>query len=144
MKASPLTLFLIFAIAAALIACIVYLQHKRRLRLLDAAFSGRRPMCCEQFYDRYFKHKGIAFDIVEGVLDILQTHLSADLSRLADSDDFSKNLSFLWDFDSMADVEIVCALERKFKIEITNREAENVHTLADLVELVHGKLAGQC
>lgn len=144
MKASPLTLFLIFAGVAALIAFITSLQHKRRLILLDAAFTGRRPMRCKQFYDRYFKHKGIAFYIVEGVLDILQTHFSADISRLADSDDFSKNLSFLWEFDSMTDVEIVRALELKFKIEITDLEAENVHTIAELVELVHGKLVGQC
>jgi acyl carrier protein len=62
------------------------------------------------------------------------------MSRLADNDDFSKNLSFFWDFDSMADVEIVCALEEKFGIKISDEEAEKAHTISEIVNLVYSKI----
>ena len=64
-----------------------------------------------------------------------------DLSRLQSSDDFSTNLSFLWDFDSLANVEIVSSLENRFGIKISDEEAVAAHTVADLVALVSGKVA---
>ena len=75
-----------------------------------------------------------------GVKKVLEAQLDTDLSRMVDSDDFSNNLSFFWDFDSMADVEVVCALEQEFKIKITDEEAENSQTVREIVELVWRKV----
>lgn len=119
---------------------LVRLESWRKTRKIEIAFSGRQPIKPEQFYDRYFKAKEIPFYIVDGVRSILEERLSADMSRLADTDDFFKNLSFFWDFDSMADVEIVCALEEKFGIKIFDEEAEKTHTISEIVNLVYSKI----
>lgn len=118
----------------------VRLESWRKTRKIEIAFSGRQPIETEQFYDRYFKAKGIPFYIVDGVRSILEEQLSADMSRLAGNDDFSNNLSFFWDFDSMADVEIVCALKEKFGIKISDEEAEKTHTISEIVNLVYSKI----
>jgi acyl carrier protein len=62
------------------------------------------------------------------------------MSRLSAEDDFSKNLNFFWQYDSMADVEIVVRLEKEFDIKITDVEAERTKTVEDLVNLVWLKL----
>jgi acyl carrier protein len=62
------------------------------------------------------------------------------MSCLHDEDDFSKNLNFFWEFDSLADVEIISALEKKFGVNITDEEAENAHTVNDIVNLVARKV----
>jgi acyl carrier protein len=62
------------------------------------------------------------------------------MSQLISEDDFSQNLSFLWAWDSMADVEIVNQLEEKFHIKITDNEAEQAHTVKDIVLLVSRKV----
>jgi acyl carrier protein len=116
------------------------LEPWQKRRKIESVFTGREPQTPEQFYDRYFKEQGIPFYIVVGVRSILEDKLSADLSRLADTDDFSKNLSFFWDFDSMAAVEIVCALEEKFGIKIADSEAEKTLTIYDIVKLVASKV----
>jgi acyl carrier protein len=61
------------------------------------------------------------------------------MSRLNLDDDFSQNLSFFWDYDSMANVEIICSLEEKFKIKILDKEAEETKTVNDIVNLVARK-----
>ena len=71
---------------------------------------------------------------------ILEEQLDADMSRLRAEDDFSKNLSFFWDFDSMANVEIVLAIEKHFQIKIADPEAEKIHTVSELVRLVSNKV----
>jgi acyl carrier protein len=66
--------------------------------------------------------------------------LHADLSRLAAEDDFKKNLSFFWQFESVADVEIVVRIEEEFEISITDYEAERTQTVEELVNLVWQKV----
>jgi acyl carrier protein len=65
--------------------------------------------------------------------------LDADLSFLKDSDDFSRNLSFFWDFDSMTNVELVQEIEKRFGIHISDQEAEATRTVRQLVDLVQAK-----
>lgn len=133
---------IILGIAALVVLLLINyrLEPWQKKRKIERVFSGREPQTSEQFYDRYFKEQGIPFYIVDGVRNILEKQLSADLSCLADRDDFSKNLSFFWDFDSMAAVEIVCALEEKFGIKITDSEAEKTLTINDIVKLVNSKV----
>lgn len=124
---------------------VLFLKHesRRKKRKLEAAFAGRETLDAEGFYDKYFKAKGVPPNIVLGVREVLEEQLLADMSRLADIDDFSKNLGFFFEFDSMADIEIVMALEEKFGIKIADDEAADTKTVDDLVRLVWRKAEPQ-
>lgn len=115
-------------------------EPRAKRKKVEETFADRENLTPEAFYDRHFRAEGIAPEIVIGMRKILEEQLDADLSCLAAEDDFSKNLSFFWDFDSMADVEIIMALEEHFNIKITDQEAQNAHTVADLVHLIDAKL----
>lgn len=131
-------LFVVGAILLGILA--IRYETIRKNKKIAAAFSGRERLSEEQFYERFFQDQGMPFCIVAGVKKILAEQLEADMSRLIDEDDFSKNLRFFWDFDSMADVEIISALEKEFSIKISDAEAENTHTVKDIVKLVARKL----
>lgn len=126
--------------AVVLMAVLVRMDSSRKAKKVEAVFAGRESLVPDQFYERYFRDKGVSIDVVNGVRAILEEQLGADMSRLADTDDFSRNLSFFWDFDSMANVEIVCSLEERFAITITDEEAESTKTVGDIVGLVTRKI----
>jgi acyl carrier protein len=115
-------------------------ESREKERKIQESFAGRESLTPEAFYDRYFLGLGIAPAVVVGIRKILEEQLGADMSRLRADDDFSKNLSFFWDFDSMANVEIVLAIEEHFQIKIADPEAENTRTVTDLVQLVSAKV----
>lgn len=115
-------------------------ESRAREKKIQEAFAGRESLAPEEFYDRYFLGLGVAPEVVSGVRKILEEQLAADMSRLHAEDDFSKNLSFFWDFDSMANVEIVLAIEEHFQIKIADPEAEQTHTVSELVQLVSRKV----
>lgn len=106
-----LIIVLLFVIAGVL---CVRVERRARAKKLANAFANREALSIVAFYHRYYNATDIPYPVVAGVVKILEEHLDADLSRLRVDDDFSKNLSFFWDYDSMADVEIVCALEKEF------------------------------
>lgn len=114
-------------------------EAKAKQRRIREAFSGREPQTDRQLFERDFAADGIPLSVVSGVRRILEEHLGADLSKLAASDDFSTNLAFFWRYDSMADVEIVLALEKEFGIEIADAEAAAAKTVRDIVGLVWSK-----
>lgn len=115
---------------------------KPKQKAIDRAFAGREPLDDRQLWERYFQQHGVAPETVAKVRKILTENLQADLSRIRDTDDFSKNLAFFWDFDSMADVEIVIAIEKQFDISITDADAEAMKTVKDIVLGVHAKITG--
>lgn len=135
----------VLTVIAAIVVIVVFAvswsryESLQREKKMGTAFASRESIAPEEFYVRYFKEKGIPRDIVEGVRMVLEAQLSADMSRLSDVDDFSKNLSFFWEFDSMADVEVVCALEEHFGIKISDSEAQNTRTVGDIISLVAAK-----
>lgn len=108
---------------------------------LDRVFAGREPLDDCRLWEEYFRQHGVAADTVAKVRRILSEILDADLSRIRDTDDFSRELRFFWDLDSMADVEIVLALEKEFSIAITDAEAQAMKTLGDIVLVVHAKIS---
>lgn len=107
---------------------------------INEAFAGRESLTSEALYERYFLGLGVKAEVVVGIRKILQEQLGADMSRLRAEDDFSQNLSFFWDFDSMANLEIVLAIEEYFQIKIADIEAERTRTVSELVQLVSGKV----
>lgn len=129
--------------AIALVAFVVWSvrsESRAKEKKVQETFAGREPLTPEVFYDRHFLGLGIAPEVVVGIRKILEEQLGADMSRLRAEDDFSKNLSFFWSFDSMADVELVLAIEEHFQIKITDPEAERTHTVSELVQLVSSKV----
>ena len=127
-------------IGFVIVVILLWLQSKRDAQKIERAFSGREFLSTEQFYDSYFREQGVPFHVVVGVRKVLAEQFDVDMSRLSAADDFSENLHFLWDFDSMADVEIILALEKQFGIQISDQEAEKAVTVRDIVNLVCEKI----
>lgn len=110
-----------------------------KAKKVATVFSNREALPIEEFYHHYYSATNIPYSVIAGIIKILEEHLDADMSRLSIDDDFSKNLNFFWDYDSMADVEIICALEKTFDIKILDKEAEETKTINDIINLVARK-----
>lgn len=123
-----------------LLAVFVWFDERRARKRVEAAFAGREALTDEQFFEKYFRAKGVRNDVASEVRRILAEQLGQDLSRLQSGDDFTKNLKFLFEFDSLADVEIVLAIEESFGIKVTDEEAQAMRTVEDIVLAVHNKL----
>jgi len=148
---------LAFAIGMGLVISIPLIQYgrkhdwfknelitKRQFEAkLDEAFHGRAPLSDEQFYEAYFAKQGIPKEIPLSVKRIFEEHFGTDFSRLSDDDDFSKELSFIWNYDSMVDVEIVIAIEDEFGIKVTDAEATEMKTIKAIVETIWKKKSQQ-
>ena len=116
-------------------------EKKKKDKLIAEQFGDREHLSPEDFYEVYFSSQGYSRDVVLGIREIMEKVLDADLSFLKESDDFSKNLSFFWDFDSMANVELVQEIEQRFGIRITDQEAEATRTVEQLIDLVQLKVS---
>lgn len=119
---------------------MVLLESEERTKKIQAAFAGREPLDERTFYERYFMNHGVPADVVGRFRRVLEDELNADMSRLRAEDDFERNLSFFWEFDSMADVELIIRLEEEFGIKIKDAEAQQATSVAEMVELVWSKL----
>ena len=124
------------AVAVAVLLALIHLDSRRKTRRLEAAFRGRTRLTPAEFFEVHFKEVGAPAQVVEGVRQVLEEQFGADLSRLSRDDDLSRNLNFLFDYDSLVDVEIVNALEERFGITISDEEAQNAKTVIAIVELV--------
>src|SRR5262245_36308353 len=127
---------LFFAVVIVIGIPIAIWTAKAKKKKIEEAFAGRPPLDERTFYETYFESHGVPFFVVSKVREILESELSADLSRLSAGDDFSQNLSFFWDYESAAAVEIIVRLENEFDIKITDAEAQQTTTIDDIVNLV--------
>jgi acyl carrier protein len=119
----------------------IWIWHSwAKKKKIENVFAGRQPLDERTFYETYFESRGVPFLVVNKVRLILEEELGADLSRLSAQDDFAHNLSFFWNYESAAAVEIVVRLENEFNIKITDAEAERTTTIDDLINLVWGKV----
>jgi|ERR1041384_377434 acyl carrier protein len=108
-------------------------ERKQKQEKVTQAFAGREPLDAHQLWELYFRQYDVAPKTVAKIREIFSRMLEVDLSRIRDTDDFSKNLAFFWDFDSLVDVELVQELEQQFGITITDAEAEAMTTLKHIV-----------
>ena len=115
-------------------------EDKKRKNKILSVFGGRDELTPIEFYEKYYRENGIPEEIVLGVRKILEEQLGEDLSRLSSEDDFSQNLQFFFEFDSMVDVEIIIELEKYFNIKIEDTEAEKTCTVNDIIMLVTNKV----
>ena len=116
-----------------LFALLVWAEKKKRLRKIEGAFAGRAELNDQDFFENHFRASAVPLAVVSKVREILSEQLGANMSRLAGADDFTTNLKFLFDFDSLVDVAIVNALEEEFSIKISDEEAQAMHTIEDIV-----------
>ena len=112
-------------------------------RELDHLLAGREPFDDVKIWERCFRPRGVTFDTVRRVRRILCDILEVDLSLIRAKDSLSKELAFLWELDSLADLKIVHSLEEEFKITISDAEAEAMKTLLDMITAVHGKISAR-
>jgi acyl carrier protein len=116
-------------------------ESRKRNKEVNAVFAGRQELDDRDFYEKYFQAQGIPYFIVQKIRTIFAEELNADMSRLSAEDDFSKNLSFFWEFDSLADVEIVMRLEEEFQIKLTSEDLQDqFRTVDGMVNLVWRKV----
>ncbi len=106
---------------------------------LEDVFRGRSSLTSDEYYETYFMNLGVPKEIPIRIRRIFEEHFDTDFSRLTPDDDFSKDLSFFWDYDSMVDVELVLAIEEEFGIKISNKEAEGMKSIRKTVETVWKK-----
>jgi acyl carrier protein len=121
---------------------LVIISEKRKQRKLEEVFAGRQELNEQSFYEKYFYGQGVPFFIVKKIREILEDVLGADLSRLSAGDDFSKNLNFFWQEDSLADVEILERIEEEFEINFNQADFDELETtsIENIVNVVWRKV----
>lgn len=77
-------------------------------------------------------------DVATRLTTVLVTELGLDETRITEEADFEGDL----EVDSLGVVELLMALEDSFGVKIPDDEAENIHTVGNAIDLVHGKLNG--
>ena len=141
MKISLLTFIIVIAVILAITFAITFIDERRIQKKYDMYIREREPLSDNEFYDPYFKEQGIPEEILTKVRQIFAENLGIEFtSRLKNSDDLSEELSFIWKFDSLADVEIIMALEEEFGIEIRDEEPANMRSIQDTVVYVWSKI----
>ena len=137
--------YIYFIVAIGLIAAstpVVIIAKQRWKKQIEDVFGGRQELNERDFYEKYFESKGISFYIVKRMREILEEVLDADLSRLSAEDDFSKNLNFFWQEDSMADEEIFQKIEDEFGIKVQQSDFDELQTMSieKIVNLIWRKV----
>lgn len=68
--------------------------------------------------------------------EVLVSELGLDAEKISEEASFEEDL----EVDSLGVVELLMALEDEFGVKIPDEEAENIHTVGEAVDMVHGKL----
>lgn len=109
-------------------------------RTLDRIFEGRSLLSDDEFYQRYFPDGSVSKEVAVGIRSAFIEHVSLDMRRLAPEDSFGRELQFVWSHDSLADVELILDVEKKFDVSITEHEARDTLTMGALIRLVDRKV----
>jgi acyl carrier protein len=75
-------------------------------------------------------------EVGERLRATLVSELGLDASKLNDEASFEEDL----EVDSLGVVELLMALEDEFDVKIPDEEAENIQTVGQAIDMVHGKL----
>ena len=75
-------------------------------------------------------------EVGERLRATLVSELGLDASKLEDDASFEEDL----EVDSLGVVELLMALEDEFDVKIPDEEAENIQTVGQAIDMVHGKL----
>lgn len=75
-------------------------------------------------------------EVAERLKEVLVSELGLDADKVSEGASFEEDL----EVDSLGVVELLMALEDEFGVKIPDEEAENIHTVGQAVDMVHGKL----
>ena len=75
-------------------------------------------------------------EVGERLRATLVSELGLDASKLNEEASFEEDL----EVDSLGVVELLMALEDEFDVKIPDEEAENIQTVGQAIDMVHGKL----
>jgi acyl carrier protein len=109
-------------------------------RALDRIFAGRALLSDDEFHRRYFTGDSVAKEVAIGIRAAFIEHIPLDMRWLAPDDNFGRELQFVWLHDSLADVELILDVEKRFGISINGAEAKSTLTMGDLIRLVDSKV----
>jgi acyl carrier protein len=74
--------------------------------------------------------------VSERLKEVLVTELGLDADKIKEEASFEEDL----EVDSLGVVELLMALEDEFGVKIPDEEAEDIRTVGQAVDMVHGKL----
>lgn len=109
-------------------------------RRLEKYFEGRGALSDDEFYQRHFASTGVPKEVALGVRRLFIDHVPLDMRKLAPDDSFGRELQFVWHHDSLADVELICRVEKEFSVSITEAEGRETLTMGALIALVDRKV----
>jgi len=131
-----ITFFILFVLV---VACISNPDKKTRARLNDL-LSSKPERNDQDYFDEFYSGSDVSEEVVSKIRYIFCEQTGIDLKPLEPDDDLSGDYSLIWALDSMADVEIVIALEEEFGIEISDAEAASMKSIRDISVIVTSKL----
>lgn len=118
----------------------IHQRLMRHQREIDAIFGRREPLNDGDFYAKHFPMRDVAEEVVSGVrqelLALRGLPIPVDMRLVQPEDRFAAALQF----DSLLDVELLCAIERRFAVSLTDADIRTVVTVADLMRLVDRNL----
>lgn len=74
--------------------------------------------------------------VADRLKEVLVSELGLDADKVTEEASFEEDL----EVDSLGVVELLMALEDEFGVKIPDEEAENILTVGQAVDMVHGKL----
>lgn len=74
--------------------------------------------------------------VAKRLTEVLVTELGLDADKINEEASFEEDL----EVDSLGVVELLMALEDEFGVKIPDEEAEDIRTVGQAVDMVHGKL----
>lgn len=133
-------IIIVLVIIFALVVSYFNPETRQSNAKLQHLLEERPKRSHEDYRAVFFTQSDVTLEIIEVIRDIFDDQFGLDLRGLESDDDLSAEYSVIWDMDSMADVEIVVALEKTFGIEIANGEAAELRSLRMIAELVAAKI----
>jgi acyl carrier protein len=104
------------------------------------AADPRTLLSDEAFYDRYFADRSVEKSVAIMTRRLFKECVPFEQRRLRRAEPIASELHFPWAHDSMRGVELLCTMERKFQIVISDDEARQIPTLGDVIRLVDSKV----
>ena len=74
--------------------------------------------------------------VSERLKEVLVNEMGLDAEKISEEASFEEDL----EVDSLGVVELLMALEDEFGVKIPDEEAEDIRTVGQAVDMVHGKL----
>ena len=109
-------------------------------RAAEKVFAGRVALSDDEFFELHFVDGSVLKEVAIGVRRVFVEHVPLDMRRLAPDDNFARELQFVWSYDSLADVELLLDVEKRFQVSFSEAEGSEIVTMGALIRLVDQKV----